>query len=91
VARELDPVFAKQVLSQEVLLPECLQFVGLIDRREPHLIAKDDQEVRAPVPDSTGPSVVRFGLGGCGFAARWESQRRGRGHGRAGTFDEVTA
>ena len=67
VARELDPIFAQQVLGREMLVTECLEGLGLVDRREAHLIAQDDQEVR-PFASRRARLLIRmFGLRSIGF------------------------
>ncbi len=46
VALELNPIGAQLILKFEIVPAELLRGLGLVDRREAHLVAKEDQEVR---------------------------------------------
>ena len=93
VTLEVDAVFAQQVLGLEILLAKRLCGLGLVDRRVPHLIADEDQEVRPFAFWKRRRCVERVRLRGRGFAAavrKREGRRYACGGGQA-ALQEATA
>ena len=57
VALEVRPVLTEEVLGLEIGLTEILHLLRLIHRREAHLIAHEDQEIRPfPFEGVRGPA-----------------------------------
>ena len=84
MAVEVGAVLPQEVLGLQVLLPELLGVLGLVDRGEPHLVAHEDQEVRLLRELALGR-----GLGGRGPGAQPSLKKSERTRGRGAALKET--